>query len=125
MVFDLAALQWRMPFLEVQTNVAVPPADAEDFLKAASASVAAELGKPEAVMMTSFCGSRTMTFGGTTDPLAMVDLALLGFDPEKAPAVVEILTDLTASKLRIAPERVFVKFTEVPRGQWAGNGTLF
>jgi len=76
-------------------------------------------------MMTSFRGSQTMTFGGTTEPLAMIDLALLGFAPEKAPAVVQILTDLTATTLGIAPERIFVKFTDVPRGQWAGNGKLF
>lgn len=114
-----------MPFLEMQTNATPEPELGEELLKSASKRVAAALGKPESVMMTAFRGEQAMTFGGTTEPTAMVDLALLGFDSEKAQPIVEMLTDLVASKLEIAPARIFVKITEVPRGQWGGNGRLF
>jgi len=65
-----------VPVLSIQTNAKVE--DASNFLNQAPVLVAEALSKPESYVMIHVSDEQTMSFAGTTEPLAYVELKSLG-----------------------------------------------
>ena len=74
-----------MPFLKIQTNQPLAEDTARQLAKKASALVATQLGKPESYVMTSVENNPAMTFAGTEEPLAFLELKSIGL-PESSTA---------------------------------------
>jgi hypothetical protein len=62
--------------------------------------------------------------GGQTGPIAFADVRRIGSLDRKANgALARALCDLLKKELDIAPDRVFLNFTEVEATKWAWKGS--
>ncbi|HQU14792.1 MAG: hypothetical protein B7Z66_03825 [Chromatiales bacterium 21-64-14] len=114
-----------MPYLKVQTNVAVARALRTAFVEAASSQVAAALGKPERYVMVALEPETTMAFAGTDAPLAYLELKSIGLPQSATRGLSEMLCALVHSQLDIDPQRVYIEFIDAPRTMWGWNGDTF
>ena len=113
-----------MPHLRIQTNVKLQADKRQQLLTAASSLAAKELSKPETYVMVSINDGADMQFGGSTEPLAYVHLESLGF--AKSPAeITPALTKLLQEQLQVDPSRMFIRFDDVNRENYAWNGKTF
>ena len=114
-----------VPYLLIQTN-REPDADAAAALRqAASRQVAEDLGKPEGYVMVALMPGVDMQFGGSTEPLAYLELKSIGLPRERTKALSASLCDLAGSHLDVPPERIYIEFADAERGMWGTNRTTF
>lgn len=114
-----------MPYLKVQTNLALTPARRKTFIEAASAQVAAALGKPERYVMVALEPETAMTFAGTDAPLAYLELKSIGLAQSATRGLSETLCALVQAQLAIDPDRIYIEFTDAPRAMWGWDGGTF
>ena len=72
-----------MPFLKIQTNQSLDDAQQQQLLNDASKLVASELGKPENYVMVAIEPQAPMSFAGSTDPTAYLELKSIGLPESK------------------------------------------
>lgn len=114
-----------MPFLRIQTNQALPEAEAKSLASAASARVAEQLGKPERYVMTSVETNPAMQFAGSDDPLAYLELKSIGLPESITADVSKALCELVSGSTGIATDRIYIEFADAPRKMWGWNGGTF
>jgi len=114
-----------MPLLKIQSNQSVEPAAAEQLISTASRLVADQLGKPERYVMVALEPPIPMSFAGSTDPLAYLELKSIGLPQDKTPALSKALCDLVQEQLGIDPGRVYIEFADAPRAMWGWNSGTF
>jgi len=114
-----------MPLVQIHTNVAVERPEADELAIKAGGIVAREIGKPESVMMALLQPDASLTFGGTTAPTALFEIEGIELSADHADALTASLSDLAEEQLGVPGSRVFVKLTNVPRGNWAGNRKVY
>ncbi len=114
-----------MPLIQIRTNVSLSEEATTELLKEATTITARELGKPESIMMATASTGAAMLFGGTDGPTALFEIEGIELTPEPAKGLCEALSDLAESHLEASADRVFVKLTNVPRGNWAGNRKVY
>ena len=114
-----------MPFLKISTNKAVNIAAQTKFLKAASKQVAETLQKPEKFVMTLFDQPTPMTFGGTDEDTAFLEIKSIGLSNEQAKILAEEIPSLTEKELGINPEKIYIEFSDAPRSFWGWNKGTF
>ena len=114
-----------MPLIQIRTNVSLLEEATTELLKEATTITARELGKPESIMMATASTGAAMLFGGTDGPTALFEIEGIELTPEPAKGLCEALSDLAESHLEASADRVFVKLTNVPRGNWAGNRKVY
>ena len=114
-----------MPLLKIQSNQSVEPAAAEQLISTASRLVADQLGKPERYVMVALEPPILMSFAGSTDPLAYLELKSIGLPQDKTPALSKALCDLVQEQLGIDPGRVYIEFADAPRAMWGWNSGTF
>ncbi len=114
-----------MPLVRIQTNTSLD-GDSENRLAAeATAIVARELGKPESITMAVVESGRSMTFGGTTEPTALIEVEGIELSADTAEGLSESFSNFSEDRLGVPASRTFVKLTTVPRGHWAGNRKVY
>ena len=114
-----------MPFLRIQTSKTLPETDASTLATRASALVAEQLGKPERYVMTSVESNTSMTFAGTDEPLAFLELKSIGLPESITADVSEALCQLVTSETGIPADRIYIEFTDAPRKMWGWNNGTF
>lgn len=114
-----------MPFLRIQTSKPLPEADAAVLAARASALVAEQLGKPERYVMTSVESNASMTFAGTDEPLAFLELKSIGLPDSITAGVSEALCQLVARETGTDTDRIYIEFTDAPRKMWGWNNGTF
>ncbi len=114
-----------MPYLKIATNLPTPMEQNAALVKEASALAAEQLGKDEAYMLVEVAAGQDLTFGGTADPAAMVELRGLSLTEELAQKLTPVLCEFLRARLNIPPERVYLNFFDVPRPRWGWNGKTF
>ena len=114
-----------MPFLRIQTNQHLSGEDAGALAGKASALVAEQLGKPERYVMVSVETSPAMSFAGTDDPLAYLELKSIGLPESITAGVSKALCELLTSATGIAGDRIYIEFSDAPRKMWGWNGGTF
>jgi phenylpyruvate tautomerase len=113
-----------MPFLHVQTNQSTP--NGAQLLSRVSSLAAKALSKPESYVMTRLSVDTAMTFGGNTEPCAMVSVSLVGSASAAARSTLaRELCALLESDAGVAQGRVFVQFSEYSGSHWGMGGNLF
>jgi len=113
-----------MPYLAFHTNVALDEGAAEDLSRRASATVAAELGKPEGYVMVEVTPGANLRFGGSTEPAAYLELKSLGLPEERTGDLSATLCDL-AGDFGIPAERIYIEFAGPARHLWGFRRTTF
>lgn len=114
-----------MPYLKLQTNVAVPAETRDDLLGQASRATAQALGKPERYVMVALEDRVAMSFAGDTAPLAYLELKSIGLPRERTRELSATLCVLVEETLGIPRERVYIEFADAPRALWGWNGATF
>lgn len=114
-----------MPTLRIQTNAPDAADRASELLAAASALVAAQLGKPERYVLVTLELNPHMRFAGADAPLAYLELKSLGLPEERTPTLSAALCGFLAEHLGISPDRVYIEFASPPRHLFGWNGGTF
>jgi phenylpyruvate tautomerase len=114
-----------MPFLKISTNKAVDIAAQTTFLKAASTQIAETLQKPEKFVMTLFDQPTPMTFGGTDEDTAFLEIKSIGLSNEQAGILAEEIPLLIEKELKINASRIYIEFSDAPRSFWGWNKGTF
>lgn len=114
-----------MPYFSIQTNQKMTETAAADLAKKASAFIANLVGKPEAYVMTAVKPGVAMTFGGSDEPVAYVELKSIGLAQEKCNPAAEAISGFIQSALSIDPGRVFIDLVALDRARFAWNGKTF
>jgi phenylpyruvate tautomerase len=114
-----------MPFLKIQTNQSLPLDGARNLARKASALVAKQLGKPESYVMTSVENNPAMTFAGTDEPLAFLELKSIGLPESITADTSRALCELVSSETAIDPARIYIEFTNAERSMWGWDKGTF
>jgi len=112
-----------MPVLSIQTNATV--ADKEAFLTQASTLVADALSKPESYVMIHVSDNQTMSFAGSTNPLAYVELKSLGLMEQQTRELSKKVCSLLNQQLGIDASRIYIEFSAPERAMFGWNGSTF
>ncbi|HIK17093.1 MAG TPA: hypothetical protein IGS53_17645 [Leptolyngbyaceae cyanobacterium M33_DOE_097] len=116
-----------MPLIKVQTSVP-QTADLEvgGLLKQLSSSLAKHTGKPESYVMTAFEADVPMTFGGTTDPTAYVEVKSVGsMTPAQTKAMSQDFCQQISDSLNVPTNRIYIEFADAKGAMWGWNGSTF
>ena len=103
------------PSLVLTTNVALN--DKSGFVKASSAAVASCLSKPESYVAVCLTDNHeAMSFGGTTDPMAIGCVYSIGaINQENNAALTKAVSNLLEIHGSVPNDRVYINFFDVPR----------
>lgn len=112
-----------MPYLKLQTNQEL--ADETALLKKLSAKLAAELGKPETYIMTALESNLSLTFAGSTEPAAFVELKSIGLEETATSQLSAVICDFISTELEISPDRIYIEFASVSGSMWGWKGSTF
>ena len=112
-----------MPVLSIQTNAKL--ANKQAFLKAASALVAGALSKPESYVMIHASDNQSMSFAGTTEPLAYIELKSLGLTSGQTTDLSKHICDFLSQELSIDASRIYIEFSAPERVMFGWNGGTF
>ena len=111
-----------MPLINVRISLQ-EVADSAALLKELSAALAQQSGKPEAYVMTLLATAVPMTFGGSTEPCAYVEIKSIG--ALKPRAMTSAFCELIESRTGIPASRIYVAFEDVNASSWGWNGNTF
>lgn len=114
-----------MPYLSIQSNKALSPEQTQELLKNASQNVAEILGKPESYVMVSIPPAIPMSFAGSTDALAYLELKSIGLPETKTSQLSETLCNLVSTAMDIDPQRIYIEFSDAPRKMWGWDKRTF
>ena len=112
-----------MPVLSIQTNVNVQ--DQSEFLKNASSLVANALSKPENYVMIHLSDAQTMSFAGTSEPLAYVELKSLGLTSGQTAGLSKAICNFLGETLSLDASRIYIEFSAPERVMFGWNGGTF
>ena len=114
-----------MPLLKIQTNQELDSQQQNQLLSEASQLVAHELGKPENYVMVTIEPPVPMSFAGSTEPAAYLELKSIGLPESKTKDLSSALCNLIESKTHIGKGRIYIEFADAPRAMWGWNGGTF
>ena len=111
-----------MPLINLRTNISdVQAPDA--LLKKLSDALASATGKPESYVMTLLESGVPMTFAGSEEPCAFVEIKSIG--ALTPPAMSDQFCELIKSSLGIPKDRIYIGFDDVNASDWGWNGRTF
>lgn len=114
-----------MPLLSVTTNVKPGPLPADELLGQLSAAVAGLLGKPETYVMVSLQHNPQMLFGGSSEPLAYLELKSIGLPGDDTTRLSAALCEQVGKALDIPASRIYIEFADAQRHLWGWDGRTF
>ena len=112
-----------MPVLTLHTNIAIE--NKPSLLLKTSNEVAQALGKPEGYVMIRLNDRESMSFAGTTEPLAFVELKSLGLTTDQTAPLSETICRFIAENLSIEPARIYIEFASPEREMFGWNSGTF
>jgi phenylpyruvate tautomerase len=114
-----------MPYLKITTNKSIDAAGKNNLLKAASKTVAAELGKPEQYVMISVESPVPMLFAETEEPCAFLELRGIELPEAKTGKLSELLCGLMEMQTGTPRDRVYINFADIKASMWGWSGETF
>ena len=94
-----------MPVFYMKTNITVP----SNFIQKASKETALLTKKDESRVLVNVDDNCKLTFGGTSEPAAMISFRSIGLKQEDYPAVSKAIGNLI-SDIGISPDRCYIDF---------------
>ena len=114
-----------MPLLKLETTVAVSDNKKQTLLGSLSKAVAGIIGKPEQYVMIGITQS-AMLMSGKAGEAAFVEIRSIGgLNGEVNRKLSQQVCTLLNDSLGIAPDRIYLNFTEIEAGNWGWNGSTF
>ncbi|BBO70416.1 phenylpyruvate tautomerase [Desulfosarcina alkanivorans] len=114
-----------MPYFSIRTSQTLEASAVTALTRKASAFAAELLGKPESYVMTSLQPGSAMTFAGSHEPAAFIEVRSIGLAEAHCSAFAEKISAFIHLQLGIDPNRVFIDFTDLPPSRFAWNGKTF
>ena len=114
-----------MPLLHLITNLELHEETEQSTAEALSAEASKLLGKPESYVMTIVQGHQAMSFGGTDEPCAYLQVKSLGLPEERTGDFSAALCDHIQDTLGVEPNRIYIEFSSPPRHMWGWDRTTF
>jgi phenylpyruvate tautomerase PptA (4-oxalocrotonate tautomerase family) len=114
-----------MPYLSIQTNQSLDENKTQDILQKMSKAVSKILSKPENYVMIAIQGGTPMSFAGSSEPSAYVQLKSLGLPEESTTNLSEEICSLVSAELNIDAARIYVEFVSPERHLWGWNKKTF
>lgn len=115
-----------MPLIRVTSNQSLPSAQAGAFLANLSRVVSELFEKPERWVMTCLDPVATMTFAGSDEPAAYVEVKNIGpLDAALADRVSELVCAAVGQALGVAAHRIYVEMTAADGARWGWDGGTF
>lgn len=112
-----------MPYLKIQTNKQID--QKEEVIKEVSNIVAAQLDKSEKYVMVALEPDFSMSFGGSFESTAFIQLKSIGLPESKTKKISYELCEFMEEELGISKDRVYIEFTDVKPSYWGYNGSTF
>jgi phenylpyruvate tautomerase PptA (4-oxalocrotonate tautomerase family) len=112
-----------MPYIKLQTNQKVEKE--EKMLKKLSAAVADQLGKPESYIMTALETELKMTFGGSTEKTAFIEVKSIGLKQSMTEELSQFICEFIEKELEIDQDRIYIEFVDAPGAMWGWDGGTF
>ena len=111
-----------MPYIHITTNTHIPN-NAEELLKTQLGHAIGIIpGKSEAWLMVSFTDEARLWFAGSDAPAALAEASVYGGAQADAyDDLTSRITEILEGALDIAPDRVYVKYTETEHWGWNGR----
>lgn len=110
-----------MPFIKTSTNVNIDEGKKE-ILKQKFGSAINIIGKPESYLMLEFESNKDMYFAGSNEPLAFIDIKVLG-KLNNTDEMTKVLTSIISSELNIPQNRIYIAYKDY--SDWGYNGYNF
>jgi phenylpyruvate tautomerase len=114
-----------MPYLSIQTNVAIGEEAQKRLLAEASQIVATGLNKPEKYVMVAWTPAPTMTFDSDPNGTAFLELRSIGIPEPSRQKLPGMLAKCMSEHLGIEAERVYLVMMDVPGKYWAEGEQTF
>ncbi len=114
-----------MPLLSIRTNVRLEAGEREKTLAEASRAVADMLGKPESYVMVYLEDDASLSFAGSREPAAWLELKSLGLPESETARFSQALCALAQERLGVAPSRTYIEFSSPARHMWGWDGRTF
>lgn len=114
-----------MPYLKLETNVAISDAKAGALLKELAAAVSRVTGKPESVVQAGIVPGMAMVMAGSDDPTAHVRVKGIGLGEDKVGPLCEAVCSLLSDSLGVPGKRVFITFDSYKGSMWGVDGRTF
>ena len=111
-----------MPLINVRTSLPSLK-DGSALLQELSSELANQTGKPEAYVMTLLETGVPMTFAGSHEPCAYVEVKSIG--ALRPPAMTAAFCELIQARTGIPANRVYIGFEDVQASCWGWNGNTF
>jgi phenylpyruvate tautomerase PptA (4-oxalocrotonate tautomerase family) len=111
-----------MPLINVRTNISDVQAPDALLIKL-SAALATATGKPEAYVMTLLDSDIPMTFAGSNEPCAYVEIKSIG--ALTPPEMSDQFCELIKESLGISKDRIYIGFDDINASHWGWNGRTF
>ena len=112
-----------MPYIKVQTNQKVERE--EELLKRLSAEMADLLGKPESYIMTALEAETEMTFAGSTEKTAFIQIKSIGLKQSMTEELSQFICEFLEKELEIEQDRIYIEFADAPGAMWGWDGGTF
>lgn len=114
-----------MPYLKIKTNQAIADAVQPQLLAKVSELVSKALGKPEKYVMVSLEEQQPMSFAGSPDPCAFLELKSIGLPQRLTEEISRSLCRFMGENLEIPAERVYIEFAAASGPMWGWNEGTF
>lgn len=112
-----------MPIMNLHTNISI--GDKETLLKEASRMVSKALGKPEGYVMIRLSDNESMSFAGTAEPVAYVELKSLGLSTDQTTSLSVTICIFIEQQLGVSPARTYIEFASPERAMFGWNSGTF
>ena len=114
-----------MPLIKIEIPSELTPEQKNSVITKASSIVARNTGKPEQYVMVTL-SKADFAMAGKPAKAAFIDVrGIGGINSDNNGGITKDICDLLQSELNIAPENVYVTFTNVPAQNWGRNGSTF
>jgi len=112
-----------MPLLSIYTNTDCN--DSDELVRLASKKVAELLGKPESYVMVMLHPRTPMSFAGSNQSCAYLELKSLGLPEDRTPEFSSALCQLLETHLAIPANRTYLEFASPARHLWGWDKRTF
>jgi phenylpyruvate tautomerase len=113
-----------MPLLTVQTNISVEE-KSKELLDLLTDVIAEGTGKPKAYISILLDDNKVMSFGGTTEPCAIISLGSIGAIEGKQKLMSKSVMTILQDQVGIGPDRCYMFFQDVKGKDVGFNLTTF
>jgi phenylpyruvate tautomerase len=115
-----------MPLIKLQIAPPVPDEMRSPLLTSASRIVAEATGKPETYVMAILEPAIAATMAGQATQAAFVDVrGIGGINASVNRAISKGICDLLQKQVGLAPDHVYLNFTDVPAANWGWDARTF